>query len=102
MHADQRTVSEGQAYAMMFALVANDRGTFDRVLAWTTNNLARGDLSQHLPAWLWGKHKDESKGYGVLDPNAATDADVWMAYALLEASRLWSEPRYLALASSSA
>lgn len=96
MHADQRTVSEGQAYAMMFALIANDRATFDRLLAWTTNNLAQGDLAKHLPSWIWGKKKDES--WGVMDPNAATDADVWLAYALLEAARLWREPRYELLA----
>jgi len=99
MHADQRTVSEGQAYAMMFALIADDRASFDRLLAWTTNNLSRGDLAQHLPAWLWGRHKD-GQGWGVLDPNAATDADVWLAYALLEAGRLWSEPKYEALANA--
>lgn len=97
MHADQRTVSEGQAYAMMFALIANDRASFDRLLAWTTNNLARGDLAKNLPAWLWGKRKDGQE-WGVLDPNAATDADVWLAYALLEAGRLWSVPRYEQLA----
>lgn len=97
MHADHRTVSEGQAYAMMFALVANDRATFDRLLVWSTNNLARGDLSLHLPAWLWG-HREKDDSWSVIDPNPATDADVWMAYALLEAGRLWSEPRYVALA----
>lgn len=95
MHKDRRTVSEGQAYAMMFALIANDRARFEQFLGWTTNNLARGDMAQHLPAWLWGQRKDES--WGVMDPNAATDADVWIAYALLEAARLWSEPRYAAL-----
>lgn len=97
LHEDHRTVSEGQAYAMVFALVANDRASFDRVLTWTTHNLARGDLSRHLPAWLWGRRmKDDS--WGVLDPNPATDADVWIAYALLEAGRLWFEPKYAALA----
>ena len=96
MHADQRTVSEGQAYAAMFALIANDRAMFDRSLEWTRNNLARGDLNLHLPAWLWGKLPDD-KGWGVIDANAASDADVWLAYALLEASRLWSDERYRAL-----
>lgn len=97
MHADHRSVSEGQAYAMIFALAANDRVVFDRLLTWTTNNLAQGDLSKHLPAWLWGRRK-KGQGWGVIDPNPATDADVWLAYALLEAGRLWSEPRYVVLA----
>ena len=50
-----RTTSEGQAYAMFFALADNDRATFDRVLSWTQANLANNDLENHLPAWLWGQ-----------------------------------------------
>ena len=97
MHEDHRTVSEGQAYAMMFALMADDRAAFDRLLTWTTNNLARGDLSANLPAWIWG-HRKKDDSWGVIDPNSATDADVWIAYALLEAGRIWFEPRYTGLA----
>ena len=37
-----RTTSEGQAYAMFFALVANDRARFDGLLRWTELNLAAG------------------------------------------------------------
>lgn len=92
---DQRTVSEGQSYALLFALVANDRATFDRVLDWTIDNLAQGDLTAHLPSWLWGKKSDGS--WGVLDSNPASDADMWIAYALGEAGRVWHERRYTAL-----
>jgi endoglucanase len=91
----QQTVSEGQAYALFFALVANDRTTFDKLLQWTENNLAQGDLTAHLPAWLWGKKDDES--WGVIDANSAADADLWLAYTLGEAGRLWTEPRYTAM-----
>ena len=87
-----RTTSEGQAYALFFALAGNDRATFDRVLTWTQNNLASGDLETHLPAWLWGKNKDGE--WKTLDPNPASDADVWMAYTLVEAGRLWKYPIY--------
>jgi endoglucanase len=102
----QVTVSEGQAYALFFALVANDRSTFDRVLNWTQNNLAQGDLTTHLPAWIWGRHeakdtasgdKGKSPSWGVIDANAASDADLWIAYSLLEAGRLWHERSYTAL-----
>ncbi|WP_019451849.1 cellulose synthase complex periplasmic endoglucanase BcsZ [Cupriavidus sp. BIS7] len=95
----QVTVSEGQAYALFFALVANDRAAFDKLLAWTENNLAQGDLTAHLPAWIWGKRTDgEHAGtWGVIDANPASDADLWIAYALLEAGRLWKERRYTAL-----
>ena len=77
---------------MFFALVANDRARFDKLLGWTQDNLAGGDLTQRLPAWSWGKSPDGS--WKILDPNPASDADLWMAYALLEAGRLWHEPRY--------
>ncbi|MEI7536628.1 MAG: glycosyl hydrolase family 8, partial [Comamonadaceae bacterium] len=43
--ADAQSTSEGQTYAMFFALVANDRPSFDRLLAWTRANLAQGDLT---------------------------------------------------------
>jgi endoglucanase len=94
--AADRTTSEGEAYALFFALVAGDRPLFDRLLKWTQENLAQGDLTKHLPAWNWGKRRDG--GWGVIDQNSASDADLWMAYALLEAGRLWSEPRYADLA----
>jgi endoglucanase len=119
----QVTVSEGQSYALFFALVANDRATFDKVLSWTENNLAQGDLATHLPAWIWGRReggaasadasassasaassagepgnaKDGTAQWGVLDTNSASDADLWIAYSLLEAGRLWHERRYTAI-----
>lgn len=93
--ASGRTTSEGQAYAMTFSLVANDRPRFDALLGWTERNLAAGDLTLHLPAWLWGC--GENDVWGVLDANSASDADVWMAYALLEAGRAWNEPPYTSL-----
>lgn len=88
--ADLRTTSEGQSYALFFALVSNDQVQFDRILAWTDNSLARGDMARHLPAWLWGR--DSNGKWGVLDDNPASDSDLWLAYTLLEASRLWQRP----------
>jgi endoglucanase len=93
-----RTTSEAQAYAMFFALVANDRSRFDGLLRWSELNLAAGDLTAQLPAWLWGR--DSSDRWGVLDTNAAADADVWMAYVLLEAGRAWNDQRYTAIGRS--
>ena len=89
------TTSEGQSYGLFFALVANDRPAFDQLLTWTENNLAAGDLSAHLPAWLWGEN--EQKQWTVLDSNSASDADLWIAYNLLEAGRLWKSRRYQTL-----
>jgi len=92
------TVSEAQAYALFFALVANDRQTFDTVLQWTENNLTQGDLTSRLPAWKWGLRDDGT--WGVIDANAASDADLWIVYSLGEAGRLWRDPRFSTLSAS--
>jgi len=89
------TTSEGQAYGMFFALVANDRAGFERLLTWTTGNLAGGDLATRLPAWQWGQRADGT--WGVIDSTPASDADLWMAYTLAEAGRLWKHPPYARL-----
>ena len=43
------TTSEGQSYGLFFALAANDRDAFGKLLQWTQNNLAEGDLRARLP-----------------------------------------------------
>lgn len=92
---DLRTVSEGQAYALFFALAANDKEGFKTILNWTQNNLAEGDLRKNLPAWIWGKNE---KGWTVIDSNSASDADLWMVFTLDQAGRLWCKPEYTATA----
>jgi endoglucanase len=95
----QQTTSEGQSYGMFFALVANDRASFDRLLAWTRANLSAHQFDAgnvRLPAWQWGKKPDGS--FGVMDANSASDADLWIAYDLFQAGRLWKEPAYTKLA----
>ncbi|EEA00052.1 Cellulase [Burkholderia sp. H160] len=105
------TTSEGQSYALFFSLVANDRATFSKVLTWTENNLAKGDLTTQLPAWLWGRQipadaasastpasgAQTTQTWTVLDPNPASDSDLWIAWTLLEAGRLWQRRHYTAL-----
>lgn len=85
------TTSEGQSYAMFFALVANDRVTFDSLLDWTANNLTPDGLEKALPAWSWGRNEEQ---WVILDSNNASDADLWMAYSLLEAGRIWKDAAY--------
>jgi endoglucanase len=85
-----RTTSEGQAYALFFSLVADDRDDFHHILSWTEQTLTKGGLSKSLPAWLWAK--DGKGSWQVPDWNAASDADLWLAYTLIEAGRLWKEP----------
>lgn len=94
--ADGHSTSEGQAYALFFALVANDRPTFERLLEWTRANLADGDFSSRLMAWKWGRRTDGS--WGVMDRNAASDADLWLAYVLFQAARRWRDKSMRAMA----
>lgn len=94
--AQRHSTSEGQSYGLFFALVANDQASFARILRWIEDNLAGGDLTARLPAWQWGKRADDS--WGVIDDNPASDSDVWIAYALAEAGRLWKVQKYTALA----
>lgn len=89
---EQQSTSEGQSYGMVFALIANDRLTFDRLWRWSVANLGGGNLTDKLPAWQWGRRNDGS--WGVIDANPASDADLWFAYALAEAARVWKAPAY--------
>ena len=93
--AQMITTSEGQSYGLFFALLGNDKKSFARILEWTRNNLAGGSLEAHLPAWQWGLAKNGK--WQILDSNNASDADLWIAYSLLEAGRLWQWPEYVAL-----
>ncbi len=90
--AQHHSTSEGQSYAMFFALVARDRARFDQLWSWSIANLAGGDIAARLPAWQWGRKDDGS--WGVVDANPASDANLWFIYTLAEAARVWAEPRY--------
>ncbi|MGG5258346.1 glycosyl hydrolase family 8 [Phycicoccus avicenniae] len=76
------TVSEGQAYAMLLAVAADDEDTFDRVWGWTRTNLARPD---GLLSWTWADG-------AVVDANSAADADVDAAHALVVAGERFGRP----------
>jgi endoglucanase len=93
-----RTTSEGQAYSLFFSLVANDRPAFDGILAWTETHLAQGSLRNNLPAWLWSPTSPTAGA--VADSNSASDADLWIAYTLIQAGRVWHEPNYTNLGRS--
>ncbi len=78
--------SEGQGYAMLFAIAYRDRGAFERIWTWTRKNLQTrpGDK---LLSWQW--RPDDQGGGAVTDPNNASDGDLLVAWALLRAFRLW-------------
>jgi len=90
-NAARDSFSEGQSYALFFALVANDRDAFERIWRWTQHNLMVNGVDG-LPAWSWGQAADGR--WRVLDANSAADADMWLGYALLEAGRLWKRDDY--------
>lgn len=97
--AQDRTVSEGQAYAMLRAVLADDPDTFALALDWAEKNLGRRNietLGDQLWVWKWGK--DDQGNWGVIDPNFASDADVDAITALIFAARQWNRPDYLELA----
>jgi len=88
------STSEGQSYAMVFALIGNDRARFEHLWQWTRSNMLGGDVARNLPGWLWGQGEDGA--WTLQSAHSATDADLWIAYALLEAARLWQRPDYRA------
>lgn len=90
------TTSEGQSYALLFALLANDKASFDKLLEWTEVHLSEGDLSTRLPAWQWGIKQSQGQ---IIDSNPASDSDLWIAYTLSQAAMLWNERRYAVLSS---
>jgi endoglucanase len=100
--SDQRTTSEGQAYALLRSVLVDDPDSFNRTLKWAEANLARLQpgkakaLIDHLWIWKWG-HKPDGK-WGAIDANFASDADIDACYALILAANRWNRPEYLELA----
>lgn len=67
-------VSEGQAYAMLIAEIAQRPALARTIWSWTHEHLGRSD----------GLFASHASGSGQIeDPHSATDADILIAYALL-------------------
>ena len=78
------TVSEGQAYALLLAVVVDDQVRFERIWNWTASRLQRPD---GLLAWHWANG-------AVVDDMPATDADLDAARALSLAASRFGEPAF--------
>lgn len=78
------TVSEGQAYGLLAAVVADDEDSFDAIWRWTTDELVRPD---GLMAWQW-------EDGAVVDDEPASDADLDAARALVLAGDLFERPDF--------
>jgi endoglucanase len=83
--------SEGQGWAMLFAVRMDDRAGFDRVLGWTRRHLRRA--GDQLHAWKL----NPAQGRAPDDQNNATDGDLCIAWALLEAGDRWGDAAYTQL-----
>lgn len=98
--ANDRSISEGQAYALLRAVMIDDRETFDRVLQWSETNLQRrnpnGSKSDSLWAWKWGRQPNGN--WGTIDNNFASDGDIDAINALIWAAQRWNHAPYLDLA----
>jgi hypothetical protein len=95
------TVSEGQAYAMLFAVQMSDKTTFDKCFAWTEQNLSRnlpGSIAYGGPDNLLAWHWLPIGGVQADGWMAASDADEDYAYALLLAYEKWGQSNYFAKA----
>ncbi|MEM9954626.1 MAG: glycosyl hydrolase family 8 [Chloroflexota bacterium] len=71
------TVSEGQAYGMLFSVLMNDQRLFDGMWRYAQNYFNQNGLM----------HWQINSGGQITGTNAATDADVDMAMALIYACR---------------
>lgn len=77
--------TEGQGWALMSAVRADDRASFNRILEWTVATLRRPQ--DELFAWRFRPGASNP----VDDPNNATDGDLFIAWALLEAGERWGQ-----------
>jgi endoglucanase len=99
--SDQKTTSEGQAYALLRAVLVGDREPFERVLRWSETNLARrspGPPNRTDQLWIWKWGRQANGKWGSLDANFASDADIDACYALILAGKRWNRPEYLEMA----
>jgi endo-1,4-beta-D-glucanase Y len=78
------TVGEGQAYAMLMAVASGDRAGFERTWSWARDHLRRDD---GLLAHRWAEGR-------VVDADAASDADLDAAHALILAASRFDTPAY--------
>jgi endoglucanase len=82
--------SEGQGWAMLCAARAEDRLSFQRLHSWSMRVLKR--RQDELFAWRY----TPGRAMTVADSNNATDGDLFIAWALLEAGARWGRAEHTA------
>lgn len=88
---DRISHSEGQGYGMLLAVAHDDPAAFARIFEWTYANLMI--RSDGLLVWKWTPNGEQR----YTDTNSASDGDLLVAYALLEAGERFDNARYTRL-----
>lgn len=81
--------TEGQGFAMMMAVMNDDRPSFDKIWNWTEKTLKNPDNG----LFYWRYNPIEAQP--ITDKNNATDGDTFIAWALLKAGEKWRNNDYL-------
>jgi len=81
--------SEGQGWGLLLAEAFGDEACFNRILAWTRDELRRPYDSLHC--WTWRPDRPNP----IEDHNNAADGDIFIAWALSRAARRWARPELL-------
>lgn len=76
--------SEGQGIGLLMSVRMKDRTTFESIYGWTVDNLQKNDKTF---AWKWELGR-------VSDKNNATDGELYIIWALLEAAEIWGVDKY--------
>lgn len=82
--------TEGQGFAMLMAVANDDKASFDRMWQWTSATLK--NKANGLFYWRYNPAAPDP----VTDKNNASDGDVLIAWALLQADERWRDARYSA------
>ena len=93
LDADNISSSEGQGFALLFAVFSNDRNQFQEMWAWTKENMQRED---HLFRHQYSPSEKEGcdKKCISAQPNVS-NGDIIIAWALLAAENKWDRQIFL-------
>lgn len=86
-----QTTSESQSYAMLRAVIMDDRKEFDKVWNWTKYHLQNSDNN----LFLWSYGNSTTSANLKADTGTATDADEDIALSLYLAGKKWNENYYI-------
>lgn len=89
--SNNNTTSEGQSYAMLRAVILNDKDIFTNVWKWTKDHMQHR-VQDNLLSWLW---LNDENGGKLGDSEAASDADQDVALALIMAYKKWGDDEFL-------